>query len=83
MKWGHSDLNVTSASMLYAYIGNLTGIPGISIPVGYTLDEKLPIGIQFMSTWWNEKMLLQIANEWDALMIRQKPQVYVRLFESK
>ncbi len=39
---------------------NLAGIPAISIPAGKN-KEGLPIGVQFMSKHFNEKILLQVA----------------------
>ncbi|HOO91002.1 MAG TPA: amidase family protein, partial [Syntrophales bacterium] len=40
---------------------NLAGIPGISVPCGYTKDG-LPLGAQFMAAHFNEGKLLQIAS---------------------
>lgn len=42
---------------------NLTGIPGLSVPCGFVEKQgvKLPVGLQLMSSWWNEKKILQIA----------------------
>jgi aspartyl-tRNA(Asn)/glutamyl-tRNA(Gln) amidotransferase subunit A len=39
---------------------NLAGLPGISIPCGYD-DKGLPIGLQILSSHFNEKLLLQLA----------------------
>jgi aspartyl-tRNA(Asn)/glutamyl-tRNA(Gln) amidotransferase subunit A len=39
---------------------NLAGLPGISIPCGYD-DKGLPIGLQVLSSHFNEKLLLQLA----------------------
>ncbi len=39
---------------------NLAGLPGISIPCGYD-DKNLPIGVQILSSHFNEKLLLQTA----------------------
>lgn len=40
---------------------NLTGQPAISLPTSIS-SEGLPMGIQFMATKGNERLLLQIAN---------------------
>ena len=48
-----SDVDTVSA--------NLAGIPSISIPCGYS--DKLPIGIQIMSSHFNEKTILNIGHK--------------------
>ncbi len=40
--------------------GNLTGLPAISLPCGFS-GEKLPIGLQLIGKRWNEPALLRIA----------------------
>jgi Asp-tRNA(Asn)/Glu-tRNA(Gln) amidotransferase A subunit family amidase len=41
-------------------LGNLTGAPGINIPVG-THSTGLPMGLQLMATWQAEARLLDAA----------------------
>ena len=43
-----------------AGIANLTGIPGISVPVGHT-SAGLPIGLQLLGGWGSEELLLDAA----------------------
>lgn len=40
--------------------GNLAGIPGVSIPCGFTHD-RLPIGLQILAPLFGEEKLLQVA----------------------
>lgn len=40
-------------------IANLTGIPGISMPVG--LDDGMPIGLQLLGPWGSDAQLLDCA----------------------
>jgi Asp-tRNA(Asn)/Glu-tRNA(Gln) amidotransferase A subunit family amidase len=40
-------------------IANLTGIPGISMPVG--LDEGMPVGLQLLGPWGSDALLLDCA----------------------
>jgi Asp-tRNA(Asn)/Glu-tRNA(Gln) amidotransferase A subunit family amidase len=40
-------------------IANLTGVPGISVPVG--LDAGLPIGLQLLAGWGRDALLLDVA----------------------
>jgi aspartyl-tRNA(Asn)/glutamyl-tRNA(Gln) amidotransferase subunit A len=48
---------------IYTVSANIAGIPAVSLPVGWVTEEdkKLPIGIQLMGKWWDEKGLLEIA----------------------
>jgi Asp-tRNA(Asn)/Glu-tRNA(Gln) amidotransferase A subunit family amidase len=43
-----------------AGIANLTGIPGISVPVGLS-SEGLPIGLQLLAGWGRDQLLLDAA----------------------
>lgn len=47
-------------SDIYTIPANLAGIPGISIPCGFS-KEVLPIGMQILAKHFEEKKLLQIA----------------------
>ena len=40
---------------------NLAGIPGISVPCGFT-NGKLPIGVQFYTNLFQDSLLLQVTN---------------------
>ncbi|HWB24931.1 MAG TPA: Asp-tRNA(Asn)/Glu-tRNA(Gln) amidotransferase subunit GatA [Chitinophagaceae bacterium] len=46
---------------IYTVFANLTGIPGISVPL-FTSHSGMNFGIQVMSSKGNEEMMLQIAN---------------------
>lgn len=43
---------------------NLAGIPGISIPCGFT-SGKLPIGLQFLARPWDEATMLRMADAFE------------------
>ncbi len=45
---------------IFTSVANLTGIPGISIPCGFT-DKKLSIGLQLMAPWFEENKLFEIG----------------------
>lgn len=47
-------------SDVYTISGNLAGIPGISIPCGFT-QSGLPIGLQILAAPFEEEKLLQVA----------------------
>ncbi len=47
-------------SDIFTIPANLTGIPGISIPCGFTKDN-LPIGLQILARPFDEEMLLRVA----------------------
>jgi aspartyl-tRNA(Asn)/glutamyl-tRNA(Gln) amidotransferase subunit A len=43
---------------------NLTGLPAISVPCGFTRDG-LPIGLQLAAGPWRERLLLQVARAYE------------------
>jgi aspartyl/glutamyl-tRNA(Asn/Gln) amidotransferase subunit A (EC 6.3.5.-) len=47
-------------SDIYTISANLAGIPGISIPCGFT-KKDLPIGLQILAKPFNEEMIFKIA----------------------
>ncbi|MEE9913823.1 MAG: Asp-tRNA(Asn)/Glu-tRNA(Gln) amidotransferase subunit GatA [Deltaproteobacteria bacterium] len=51
-------------SDIFTISTNLAGIPGISVPCGYT-DAGLPIGVQFLAGHFEEGKLLQIASAYE------------------
>ncbi|RCH90325.1 hypothetical protein CU098_008403 [Rhizopus stolonifer] len=59
LSYGMANAKLTIASMTYAVLANFTGIPAVTVPAGYHND--LPIGLQFMASWWNEALLCRIA----------------------
>jgi aspartyl-tRNA(Asn)/glutamyl-tRNA(Gln) amidotransferase subunit A len=44
---------------------NLAGIPGISLPCGFTKSPKLPIGLQLLGKPFEEETLFQIAHAYE------------------
>lgn len=75
---GESNLEDTDRIMRFAAVGNLTGLPAISVPAGFD-DQGLPIGIQFMGRAWSESLLLRLAGAVEAGVGRPAPRVHRRL----
>ena len=57
---GISDSQATSRLIRFAPLANLTGIPGLVLPVGYT-EAGLPISLQVMGRWYQENTLLKVG----------------------
>jgi aspartyl-tRNA(Asn)/glutamyl-tRNA(Gln) amidotransferase subunit A len=51
-------------SDIFTISTNLAGIPGISVPCGYTATG-LPIGVQFLAGHFEEGKLLQVASAYE------------------
>lgn len=51
-------------SDIFTLSANLAGIPGISVPCGFSADG-LPIGLQIMGRHFNETMLFKIARQFE------------------
>lgn len=61
-------------SDIFTLSANLAGIPGISVPCGFSADG-LPIGLQLMGTHFNEEVLLRVAYNYEqaAEVHKKKP----------
>ena len=56
------------AWMKSAYWISFTGLPAISVPAGFTNDEKpLPVGVQIVAAPRQERRLLEIAHAFEQL----------------
>ena len=51
-------------SDVFTISANLAGIPGISVPCGFT-SGGLPIGVQFLASHFEEGKLIQIASAYE------------------
>ncbi|WP_054699670.1 Asp-tRNA(Asn)/Glu-tRNA(Gln) amidotransferase subunit GatA, partial [Desulfosarcina cetonica] len=51
-------------SDIFTLSANLAGIPGLSVPCGFS-DDGLPIGLQIMGRHFNEAMLFRIARQFE------------------
>ncbi len=61
------------------FLGNLIGIPCMSIPIEYG-KNGLPIGLQVMANWWDEDMMFRVAHAAEgALKAKKQPMVYFDL----
>lgn len=80
LEYGEGNLMTTTQMMRYMGIGNFTGVPGMTLPVGYD-DQGLPIALQIMSSWWNEHTMLRVAHAAEGFVTKKKPQVYYSLLE--
>lgn len=80
LEYGEGNLMTISQMMRYMGIGNFTGVPGMTLPVGYD-DQGLPIALQIMSSWWNEHTMLRVAHAAEGFVTKRKPQVHYSLLE--
>ena len=51
-------------SDIYTISTNLAGLPGISVPCGFS-KEGLPVGMQLIGKAFEEEQLLSVANAYD------------------
>ncbi len=75
LKNGISDVGQLMDIMRFAPIGNLLGLPGISVPAGY--DQGKPIGLQIMGRPWEESTLLRMARVVESSIVKEKPDYWV------
>ena len=54
-------------SDIFTISANLAGIPGISVPAGFSSANGRPIGIQFLAKHWDESALFTAASAFEKL----------------
>ncbi len=80
MQSGFLDARLLASLCRFMFLGNLTGLPAASVPVG--LDgEGLPIGFQLLGDAWDEATVLAAAAHLERLGVARasRPQVAVDL----
>jgi Asp-tRNA(Asn)/Glu-tRNA(Gln) amidotransferase A subunit family amidase len=77
---GWLDVASTLAVMRFIVAGNLLGLPGLTVPVGYD-PGGLPIGLQLIGRPWEEALLLRAGRLLEAQMQRRRPPTYVDLLD--
>jgi aspartyl-tRNA(Asn)/glutamyl-tRNA(Gln) amidotransferase subunit A len=61
---------------IYTVTANLAGIPGISVPCGFS-SEGLPIGLQLLGPNWSEGLLFRLAHAYQqAQPLNARPKIY-------
>lgn len=88
---GLSDTSTIVSMIKYMFLGNLLGLPGVSVPVGYgpgkpEVDRdpqasggKLPLGALLMADHWQEATLLRLAHALEndfAGELRRRPEIF-------
>jgi len=79
-KDGWSDLSVITEKMRFAFPANLTGHPALAFPAGYG-EGGLPIGMQAIGRYWEERTLLRIAGAAEKVLERRRPQVFYPILD--
>ncbi|XP_041462945.1 fatty acid amide hydrolase-like isoform X1 [Lytechinus variegatus] len=76
LEYGVNDTAMTIDVMRFSPLANISGIPGLVVPVGYDA-KNLPISLQIMGPWWEEGRLLRVGAVAERMLARKhQPQVY-------
>jgi Asp-tRNA(Asn)/Glu-tRNA(Gln) amidotransferase A subunit family amidase len=78
LKAGESDLTVLTELMRFVVAANFVGVPAISFPAGHD-SAGLPVGLQAMAPWWQERRLLNLAHAAEQDVAWRKPKVFYSL----
>ncbi len=77
---GESDLSTLVEIMRFATPANLTGLPAIVFPAGYT-PAGLPVGLQVIGRAWDEAGLLRLARLAELAVERRAPRVHFTILD--
>jgi Asp-tRNA(Asn)/Glu-tRNA(Gln) amidotransferase A subunit family amidase len=72
---GESDLGVLTELMRFVVAANFVGVPAISFPAGFD-PAGLPVGLQAMAPWWQERRLLRLAHAAESLVEPRRPALF-------
>ena len=78
--YGESDLSIQNELMRFVTVANLTGLPALTLPVGYD-GRGLPIGLQLIGRPWEEACLLRIALALEKSVTRKAPMLHYTLLD--
>ena len=84
VRLGELDGTTSGRLMRYAFLANLCGNPALTLPVGYTEEAGLPIGLMLTGRHYEERVLLRLglALERSGRFPTKKPQVFYNLLKS-
>jgi Asp-tRNA(Asn)/Glu-tRNA(Gln) amidotransferase A subunit family amidase len=75
---GESNMTELFEIMRFMFPANLTGLPAVTFPAGYT-NTGLPVGMQAIGKAWQEHTLLRLVSAVETLVERKAPSVYFDL----
>ena len=83
--YGNTNLDLAYKLSLYAFLGNLCGVPAITLPIAYNVDG-LPVSMQIMGRWWEEHVIFKVAMVAERIVESKggklKPRLYYDLLQS-
>ena len=71
-----SDIGIIYKLSRFVAAFNVSGHPAIALPVGYTQNGGLPVGMQFVTRHWEEGALFRIARAVEKLVEKKRPAVF-------
>jgi aspartyl-tRNA(Asn)/glutamyl-tRNA(Gln) amidotransferase subunit A len=69
---GIIDTTALDAACRFAFLGNLTGLPAASAPVGKD-GSGLPVGLQVLGDAWDEACVLQVLGHLERIGVATAP----------
>lgn len=75
---GMTDTPELDAACRFAFLGNLTGLPAASAPIGRDA-RGLPIGLQILGDAWDEATVLQVLAHLERTGIAEVPRPEIRV----
>lgn len=69
---GSSDVKTSGDLMRFSFLANLTGIPGLVVPVGRG-EGGLPVSLQLLGPWYSEGLLLKIGRALECSFSEEPP----------
>ncbi|RYG85437.1 amidase [bacterium] len=77
---GFTDLGMVQGLCRYMFLGNLTGLPAISMPVGRG-KGNMPVGMQLVADAWDEASLLAASATLERVQFAraERPELFVKL----
>jgi Asp-tRNA(Asn)/Glu-tRNA(Gln) amidotransferase A subunit family amidase len=75
---GESNIPLLDTIMRFIKVGNMTGLPALTLPAGYDA-HGLPIGMQLMGRAWEEHVLFRIGMVAEGYVTRHRPEHYYPL----
>ncbi|KAF0989257.1 hypothetical protein HZS_3506 [Henneguya salminicola] len=72
------NTHIIEGHLMFTFLASFCGNPAITICMGYDKITGIPLSIQLITKWWDDRLLIQIAHQIEQKIVsnKQKPNIF-------